>query len=69
MTVTPSRDVHYTYAEYRAFENGSPDKHEYIAGEIYAMAGGTPDHAALPLTAPAGAVPRPIRAALMSRRP
>jgi Uma2 family endonuclease len=50
VTVTPSRDVHYTYAQYRAFENGSPDKHEYIAGEIYAMAGGTPDHAAFPLT-------------------
>jgi Uma2 family endonuclease len=42
--------VHYTYAEYRGFENGSSDKHEYIAGEIYAMAGGTPDHAAFPLT-------------------
>ena len=50
MSVTPSHDVHYTYAEYRAFENGSPDKHEYIAGEIYAMAGGTPDHAALAAT-------------------
>jgi Uma2 family endonuclease len=57
MTVTPSRDVHYTYAEYRAFENGSPDKHEYIAGEIYAMAGGTPDHAALAITI--GALLRP----------
>ena len=50
MSVTSSHDVHYTYAEYRAFENGSSDKHEYIAGEIYAMAGGTPDHAAFPLT-------------------
>lgn len=50
MSVTPSRDVHYTYAEYRGFENGSLDKHEYIAGEICAMAGGTPDHAAFPLT-------------------
>jgi Uma2 family endonuclease len=42
--------VHYTYEEYRAFENGSPEKHEYIAGEICAMAGGTPAHAAFPLT-------------------
>jgi Uma2 family endonuclease len=50
VTVTPSRDVHYTYAEYRGFENGNPNKHEYIAGEIYAMAGGTPDHAALAAT-------------------
>ena len=57
MSVTPSRDVHYTYAEYRAFENGSIDRHEYIAGEIYAMAGGTPDHAALPITI--GALLRP----------
>ena len=50
MSVLPPRGVHYTYEEYRAFENGSPGKHEYIAGEICAMAGGTPDHAALPLT-------------------
>ena len=50
MSVTPSRDVHYTYEEYRWFEKGNPNKHEYIAGEIYAMAGGTPDHAALSAT-------------------
>jgi Uma2 family endonuclease len=39
--------VHYGYAEYLAFEEGSPNKHEYLDGEIYAMAGVTPDHAAL----------------------
>lgn len=50
MSVLPSRGVHYTYAEYRGFENSSPGKHEYIGGEICAMAGGTPDHAAFPLT-------------------
>ena len=43
----PSRDVHYTYAEYRSLEEESPIRHEYLDGEIYAMAGGTPDHAAL----------------------
>lgn len=39
--------MHYTYAEYLALEEGSPIRHEYLDGEIYAMAGGTPDHAAL----------------------
>ncbi len=37
----------YTYAEYLAFEQTSNVKHEYLDGEIYAMAGGTPAHAAL----------------------
>ena len=35
--------MHYTYAEYLALEDESPIRHEYIDGEIYAMAGGTPD--------------------------
>lgn len=39
--------MHYTYAEYLALEEESPIRHEYLEGEIYAMAGGTPDHAAL----------------------
>lgn len=39
--------MHYTYAEYLALEEESPIRHEYFDGEIYAMAGGTPDHAAL----------------------
>ena len=30
MSVLPSRGVHYLYAEYRAFENGSPGKHVLI---------------------------------------
>ncbi len=37
----------YTYADYLALEESSNVKHEYFNGEIYAMAGGTPDHAAL----------------------
>jgi Uma2 family endonuclease len=42
-----ARRVHYTYAEYLAMEEASSVRHEYLDGEIYAMAGGSPDHAAL----------------------
>jgi Uma2 family endonuclease len=41
------RHVHYTYEEYASLEEESSIRHEYLDGEIYAMAGGTPDHAAL----------------------
>jgi Uma2 family endonuclease len=44
----PSRRHHrYTFADYLAYEDGSNVKHEFFEGEIYAMAGGTPEHAAL----------------------
>ena len=36
-----------TYEEYRAFERASPPKHEFVAGEIFAMAGGTYDHSTI----------------------
>lgn len=36
-----------TYAEYLALEAASADKHEYLRGNISAMGGGTPEHAAL----------------------
>ncbi|MEO7092447.1 MAG: Uma2 family endonuclease [Polyangiales bacterium] len=39
--------VHHAYDEYVAFESSSNVKHEYFRGQIYAMAGGTPEHAAL----------------------
>jgi Uma2 family endonuclease len=39
--------VHHAYDEYVAFEASSNVKHEYFRGQIYAMAGGTPEHAAL----------------------
>lgn len=39
--------MHYTYAEYLALEDGSNVRHEFLDGQIYAMAGGTPEHAAL----------------------
>ena len=36
-----------TYAEYLAFEAKSETKHEFVNGEVYAMAGGTVEHARL----------------------
>jgi Uma2 family endonuclease len=46
--VTLARPLHrYTYADYVALERMSPTKHEFLDGEIYAMAGGTEDHSAL----------------------
>jgi Uma2 family endonuclease len=44
----PGRRLHrYTYAQYVALERDSPTKHEFLDGEIYAMAGGSEDHSAL----------------------
>lgn len=37
----------YTFHEYLTLEASSTVRHEFLAGEIYAMAGGTPQHAAL----------------------
>jgi Uma2 family endonuclease len=37
----------YTYAEYVALEGESSTKHEFLDGEIYAMAGGSEEHSAL----------------------
>ena len=39
--------MHYTYEQYLGLEEVSTVRHEYLDGEIYAMAGGSPDHAAL----------------------
>jgi Uma2 family endonuclease len=50
MTV-PRHHVPYSYAEYVAFEASSNVKHEHLDGQIYAMAGGTPEHAALQIAA------------------
>lgn len=36
-----------TYAEYLAAEATSGVRHEFLNGEVWAMAGGTPEHAAL----------------------
>jgi Uma2 family endonuclease len=37
----------YTFAAYLALEAMSPVKHEFLDGHVWAMAGGTPDHAAI----------------------
>jgi Uma2 family endonuclease len=37
----------YTYADYVAVERESQTKHEFLDGEIYAMAGGSEEHSAL----------------------
>ena len=43
-----ARGLHrYTYADYVALELSSPTKHEFLDGEIYAMAGGSEEHSAL----------------------
>lgn len=39
--------VRYTRAEYLSLERSSKDKHEYLDGNIYAMAGGSREHAAV----------------------
>jgi Uma2 family endonuclease len=39
--------LNYTYADYLGFEASSNVKHEFLDGQIYALAGGTPEHAAL----------------------
>jgi len=46
----PARFACYTYGEYRRFEEATDAKHEYLDGQILAMAGGTPEHAALGAT-------------------
>jgi len=45
--VSGARHHRYTYQEYLAFERSSNVRHEFFNGEIYAMAGGTPTHAAI----------------------
>jgi Uma2 family endonuclease len=43
----PRRLHRYTYADYVALEMTSTGKHEFLDGEIYAMAGGSEEHSAL----------------------
>lgn len=37
----------FTFPEYVALEETSPIRHEYLDGVVYALAGGSPDHAAV----------------------
>jgi Uma2 family endonuclease len=39
--------VFHTFAEYIALEEATTGKHEYLGGQIYAMAGGSPEHSSL----------------------
>jgi Uma2 family endonuclease len=43
----PARHAHYSLADYVRLEEYSNVKHEYLDGQIYAMAGGTPAHGAM----------------------
>jgi Uma2 family endonuclease len=45
--VATARSLHYTYDEYLRVEAHGELRHEFLEGEIYAMAGGTPEHGAL----------------------
>ncbi len=45
--VTQAAKQYYSYAEYLALEVISPVRHEYFDGQVWAMAGGSPDHAAI----------------------
>lgn len=47
--VLPRGHHRYTYVDYVALELDSSTKHEFLDGEIYAMAGGSEDHSALAL--------------------
>ena len=44
--IAPAHVVRYSYADFLRVEADSPNvKHEYVSGQIFAMAGGTPEHA------------------------
>ena len=43
----PARLHHYSFQDYLTVEEMNPGRHEFLDGEIYAMAGGTILHAAL----------------------
>jgi Uma2 family endonuclease len=47
VTSSAPRHHRYTYADYAGLERYSDTKHEFLEGEIYALAGGSAEHAAL----------------------
>jgi len=52
LRVTTAFPLHrYTFADYLLLEQESSTRHEFLDGEIVAMAGGTPEHAALAMAA------------------
>jgi Uma2 family endonuclease len=42
----PSAHTRYSTEEYLALERESEERHEYLDGQIYAMAGDSPEHGA-----------------------
>ena len=46
--VAEEEPLFMTWAEYRAFEDRSPYRHEYVNGVVYAMSGASLAHTALP---------------------
>jgi Uma2 family endonuclease len=42
--VQPAPKTNLTYAEYLEIERSTDQKHEFLRGAVYAMAGGTPEH-------------------------
>ena len=47
MFVTRFARQPFTFREYVELEETSPDKHEFLEGEVWAITGGSPDHAGL----------------------
>jgi len=47
LEVSTARRLHHTYDQYLEVERLSSVRHEFLDGEIYAMAGGTPEHGIL----------------------
>jgi Uma2 family endonuclease len=45
--MSTARHLHHSYAEYLRVEEMGELRHEFFDGEIYALAGGTPEHGAL----------------------
>lgn len=44
---SPAHRIQYSWEDYLALEASSNVKHEFLEGQIYGVAGGTPEHAAL----------------------
>lgn len=47
MTAIPVSKKHYTLEEYLELDKNSEERYEYFDGEVFAMAGGSPNHARL----------------------
>lgn len=45
--VAPAASTRHPYDEYLALERATDTRHEFLAGEVWAMAGGTPLHSAV----------------------